>query len=241
VILEAGYAGMAAAAGFMAYAVRGRRARLLAPSVWRGPRNEKRLALTFDDGPSESTGELLDLLETAGARCTFFQIGRHAERLSEISAEVARRGHEIGNHTYSHSPLYLRHRQFIEDEVSLCQDAVGKASGFSPALFRAPYGCRWFGLRQAQQRHGLMGVMWTAIGQDWNQDSRRVYRRLKRAAAPGAILCLHDGRELKPKPDIRNTIEAVRRLLPELRGEGYHLVTVSDLLRYKPHSAQSPP
>lgn len=238
-ILEAGYAGAAAAAGLMAYAVRGRSARLLAPSVWHGPRNEKRLALTFDDGPSESTGELLDLLEAAGARCTFFQIGRHAERLSEITAEVARRGHEIGNHTYSHSPLYLRHRQFIENEVALCQDAVERASGSRPVLFRAPYGCRWFGLREAQQRHGVMGVMWTAIGQDWNQDSRHVYHRMKRAAGPGAILCLHDGRELKPKPDIRNTIEAVRRLLPELCDQGYHLVTVSELLCRKPHSTAS--
>jgi peptidoglycan/xylan/chitin deacetylase (PgdA/CDA1 family) len=223
----------------MAYAVRGRSARVLAPSIWRGPRKEKRLALTFDDGPSESTGELLELLERAGARCTFFQIGRHVERLSEITAEVTRRGHEIGNHTYSHSPLYLRHRQFIEDEVALCQDAIERASGFRPVLFRAPYGCRWLGLRQAQQRHGLMGVMWTAIGRDWNQDAQHVYRRMKRSAVPGAILCLHDGRELKPKPDIRNTIEAVRRLLPELREQGYHLVTVSELLCQKPHSTVS--
>ncbi|MCC6344929.1 MAG: polysaccharide deacetylase family protein [Bryobacterales bacterium] len=229
-ILEAGYAGVAAAAGFMAYAVRGRGACLLAPSVWRGPRTKKRIALTFDDGPAESTGELLDLLDTAGARCTFFQIGRHVERLGEITAEAVRRGHEIGNHTYSHSPLYLRPRQFIEDEIALCQDAIERASGSRPLLFRAPYGCRWFGLREAQRRHGLMGVMWTAIGQDWREDASSVHRRMKSAARPGAILCLHDGRELTPKPDIRDTIEAVRRLLPELRGEGYDLVTVSDLL-----------
>lgn len=235
-LLEAGGAAISAGVGFLVYAVRGRSATVLAPSVWRGSKNRKAIALTFDDGPSESTPLLLDLLEAHHAHATFFQIGRHVERHPEISRRAHRSGHEIGNHSYSHSPLYLRHAQFIEDEISLCQQAIQDATGAAPTLFRAPYGCRWFGLREAQQRHRLTGVMWTTIAADWKLDAKRIHRRMKRGAQPGAILCLHDGRELRPKPDVRKTLEAVGRLLPELREQGYHLVTVSELLCRKPPS-----
>jgi peptidoglycan/xylan/chitin deacetylase (PgdA/CDA1 family) len=230
VFLELGYAGLLSAAAVMAYAVRAPQSTILAPSVHQGPSKRKAIALTFDDGPSVSTPELLDLLDQHQARATFFQIGKHVERLPHIAKMVIERGHEIGNHSYSHSALYLRHVQFICDELYLAQRAIHEATGTVPQYFRAPYGCRWFGLRFAQQQLNLQGVMWTEIARDWKSDAKRVHRQLKSAARKGAILCLHDGRELHPKPDIRNTIEAVRLLLPELRQQGYDLVTVSELL-----------
>lgn len=224
----------ATAAGMMAYAVRGRGATWLGESQWHGSPARKAVAITFDDGPSESTPELLDLLDQHNARCTFFPIGRNVERLPEIAREVARRGHEIGNHSYTHSPFYLRHPQFIEDEVALAQEVIARICETKPVWLRPPYGCRWFGLRQAQRRHGLTGVMWSGNGLDWKKDAKGVYRRLKSASRNGAILLLHDGRERNLKPDVRNTVEAVRRLLPELREQGYHLCTVHDLLCQKP-------
>lgn len=222
----------------MTYAVRAPQSTLLAPSVHRGPTNRKAIALTFDDGPSPSTPELLDVLEQQQARATFFQIGKHVERLPEIARMVLERGHEIGNHSYSHSPLYLRHVQFICDELYLAQRAIHEATGVVPQYFRAPYGCRWFGLRYAQENLNLQGVMWSGIARDWKLDAKRVQRHLKPAVGSGAILCLHDGRDLHPKPDIRNTIEALRLLLPELRQQGYHLVTVSELLCPNPPSKE---
>ncbi|MBL8176699.1 MAG: polysaccharide deacetylase family protein [Bryobacterales bacterium] len=229
----------AAAAGTMAYAVRGRSATLLAPSHWRGPAGRRAIAVTFDDGPSESTPELLDVLDEHQARCTFFPIGRNIERLPEIAKELARRGHEVGNHSYTHSPFYLRHPQFLEDEIAIAQDVVEGVSGQRPVWLRVPYGCRWFGLKDAQQRHGLTGVMWSGNGLDWKKSAKAVHARLKGAARSGAILLLHDGRERTLRPDIRNTIEAVRRLLPELREQGYHLCTVSELLCQKQRSNAS--
>ncbi|MBI3680994.1 MAG: polysaccharide deacetylase family protein [Acidobacteria bacterium] len=229
-IPEIAYAGAAVAAGAMTWAVRGRSACVFGASVHRGPRDHKAIALTFDDGPSESTPQLLDVLDGEGARCTFFQVGRNVERLPEIAKSVLARGHEIGNHTYSHAPLYLRPAQFIADEIFLAQDVMYKVTGLAPSLFRAPYGARWFGLRRVQEHFGLLGVMWTVIARDWKLDAQGIHQRIKRGVENGAIICLHDGREVQPNPEIRATIEAVKRLVPELRERGFELVTVSDLL-----------
>jgi peptidoglycan/xylan/chitin deacetylase (PgdA/CDA1 family) len=233
-ILELGYAGAFTAAGILTYAVRGRSATLLAPSFWRGPRDKKALALTFDDGPSAGTRELVELLGKHKALATFFLIGRNVERLPEIAREIAAAGHELANHSYSHAPFYLRHPQFLDDEILLAQEAIGARTGVTCSLFRAPYGARWFGLKQAQQRHQLTGVMWSVNSLDWKSDATSIHRRLKARVHNGAILLLHDGRELEPKPDVTATIEAVRRLLPELIDQGYHLCTVSELLCLKP-------
>jgi peptidoglycan/xylan/chitin deacetylase (PgdA/CDA1 family) len=73
--------------------------------------------------------------------------------------------------------------------------------------------------------------MWTKLGQDWKLGPKEVAERLLSGACNGAIFCLHDGREREADPDIRNTIEAVRRVVPELLERGYSFRTVSDLLR----------
>lgn len=219
----------AAGAGALAWGVRGRSATWIAPSVWRGPSSRNALALTFDDGPSESTPHVLDELEKHGARGTFFQCGHHVRRLPEIARRVLAGGHEIGNHTDTHAALYLRSPAFIDAEVGRAQAIIEAETGLRPRLFRAPYGVRWFGLRAVQQRYGLTGVMWTVIAQDWRLPGPRVAERLLKEARPGAVLCLHDGRELRHNPDIRSTVEALRRLLPAWRDCGYELVTVSDL------------
>lgn len=191
------------------------------------------MALTFDDGPSESTAEILALLARFGARATFFQCGANAERLPELARAVSQAGHEIGNHTYSHAHLWLRSAMFIEGEVSRGQAALTAIHGAAaaPRLFRAPYGVRWPGLAAAQQRHGLMGVMWTVIARDWVDSGEAVAARIVRGASPGGIVCLHDGRVLKARPDVSATIAALERALPALIDCGYEFDTVSSLLR----------
>ena len=192
---------------------------------------EKRIALTFDDGPNPAvTPRLLDLLQAYGARATFFLIGRNATRYPGVAAEIARRGHEIGNHSYTHDWYCLRSAGFIREQLTKAQQAITEATGVAPVFFRAPYGVRWFGLRKVQQQLGLTGVMWTEIGWDWKLPADRIVRRMVRAARNGAIFCLHDGRDTRPHPDIRPTVEAVRRLLPELTAKGFRFETVSQIL-----------
>lgn len=219
-----------AGAGVMSYAVRGRSSTLLAPSVYKGVSTRRSIALTFDDGPSESTPRLLEILHRHGVSATFFQCGTNVRRLPTITKEVAAAGHEIGNHSDTHPFLCLKGSRFILDEITRAQESIERTAAVRPKLFRAPYGVRWFGLREAQRRSGLLGVMWTAIGVDWKGTHDRVTAFLDRAARNGAIFCLHDGRTIEPRPDIRVTLRAVERLLPMLIDKGYHFERVSDII-----------
>jgi peptidoglycan-N-acetylglucosamine deacetylase len=221
---------VAAAGGFMGWAVRGKSARIFAPSVWRGGAARHALALTFDDGPSESTPAILEILARHNASATFFLCGANADRLPSIAREVAAAAHEIGNHTYSHPYLFRRSPDAIAEELRRAQDAIGLHTGATPRWFRAPYGVRWFGLRRAQAKLGLTGVMWTAIGYDWKLRADQVVARMSVKTGNGSILCLHDGRELRAKPDIGVTVEAVRRLVPMLLDQGYTFETVTRLI-----------
>jgi peptidoglycan/xylan/chitin deacetylase (PgdA/CDA1 family) len=214
----------------LAWAVRGRSARVFGPSVWRGPSDRRVVALTFDDGPSEGTPQILEILARYGLKATFFQCGANVERLPEIARAVHEAGHAIGNHTYSHPRLYFRSARFMEEELRLGQDAIEEHAGVRPRWFRAPYGARWFGVGEAQRRLKLMGVMWTVIGYDWKLKSDAVVRRVASGASNGAIVCLHDGRELRPKPDIGVTVDAVRRLVPMLLDQGFGFETVGRLI-----------
>ncbi len=222
--------GLATAAGGMAYVVRSPRSSLLAPSVYRGRTSRKSLAVTFDDGPSESTVRLLELLSKYDARATFFQCGANARRLPDAARRVVSAGHEIGNHTYSHPLLPFKSPGFMYREIREAQSAIQDCAGVLPVLFRAPFGVRWFGLGGVQRRLKLMGVTWTAIALDWKLPADAVVKRLLRATEPGAILCLHDGRLTRQNPDISTTLDTIRKVMPVWAGEGYRFETVSQIL-----------
>ena len=232
-------AGLAALTAAAAYAVAGRSSRVFGPSVYKGAGRRKSIALTFDDGPSAGTLELLEYLGSEGVHATFYQCGINVERYPEIVRAVHAGGHEIGNHTYSHPRLCprlgwqpnIRSRQDIFDEFKRTQTLIEEAAGITPVLLRAPYGMKWFGLRQAQRRLGLMGVMWTVIGRDWELDAASIAELVLRRATHGGIVCLHDGRDIQPNPDIGQTLAAVKMIVPRLKQWGYTFETVSELLR----------
>lgn len=207
--------------------------------VYRGPGRRRSLALTFDDGPSEGSLRLMEYLAAEGIRATFFQCGQNVERHPEIARAIRDAGHEIGNHTYSHARLFPRiGRRFywpspalMAREVARAQKVIQSEAGVTPRLFRAPYGLRWFGLDGAQKQFDLLGVMWTVIGHDWEWPADRIARRVLRKAGPGGIVCLHDGRDVQPTPDVSEMLKAVRQIVPVLKGDGFGFETVSELLR----------
>jgi len=225
-----GAAGVAAAAGFLAHAVRGRSSTVFGKSIYRGDRHRPALALTFDDGPSESTPILLDVLAHHNIPATFFMCGQNVRRCVEIARDVYAHGHEIGNHTDSHPRFDFKSPAFIYQEMADAQAIIQNSTGVLPRWFRAPYGVRWFGVGPAQQRLGLTGVMWTVIARDWQWPGERVSRRLIKYASNGGILCMHDGRGVSTAPDISATLQAVEFVIPRLKDRGFEFLTLSEIL-----------
>ena len=182
VVDGAACAAFCGAGALMAYGVRGRSATLFAPSVYRGPASRRSMALTFDDGPSESTPALLEILSNHGVSATFFQCGANVRRLPEIASEVARCGHEVGNHSDTHPRFYFRRTEFITNELTRAQSTIAETTGVAPALYRAPFGIRWPGMRIAQAR------LRSAWG-DVDRDGPRLEARRREDCATNCAAC----------------------------------------------------
>lgn len=203
---------------------------LFGPSVYRGPGRRRSIALTFDDGPSEGTLPLLEYLGREKVFATFFQCGMNVRRLPRIAGEVAAAGHQLGNHTYSHPRLIFKSRKFIEREFAEAQEIIHAETGFTPIVMRPPYGFRWLGMREVQQKLSLLGVMWTVMSYDWRWSPKAIARHVLANSFPGGIICFHDGRGVRRKPDVSSTLAAVKQTVPVLHDEGYSFEIVSDLL-----------
>ncbi len=204
-----------------------------------GPGKRQSIALTFDDGPSPGTLALLDQLSNFGVKATFFQCGANVLRYPKIALAVRDAGHEIGNHTFSHARLAprpswnpnLRLPSFVFKEFADAQRIFVKELGVSPVVMRVPYGIHWFGTGAVRKKLGLTDVQWTVIGHDWEWPANQVTDFVLREASPGGIICLHDGRDTRPSPDIETTLTAVSRIVSVLLDRGYEFETVSSLMQ----------
>jgi peptidoglycan/xylan/chitin deacetylase (PgdA/CDA1 family) len=154
------------------------------------------VVLTFDDGPDPVvTPAVLDVLDARGARASFFCVGEHAARHRELAVEIARRGHRLENHSYTHrNGFYFHWPATLDRELGRCQDELQRASGRAPSFFRAPAGIRSPLLDGALARHGLRLVSWTRRGFDTvPQKPAAVVSRLTRGLRAGDVILLHDG------------------------------------------------
>jgi peptidoglycan/xylan/chitin deacetylase (PgdA/CDA1 family) len=198
----------------------------------------RRLALTFDDGPSDpSTLRLLEVLERHQVRSTFFMIGRHVSRLPGIAKAVAEAGHEVGNHTHTHPLLTVHFRNRASTEIERCRHVLQETVGPHSALFRPPYGGRRPAVLRAVRAHGLRTVMWSVAGKDWQTQSAAIIEaNVCQAVRGGDVILLHDGTPAEGGMDRLGTAEAVNRLIPRLKNEGYVFAPVSEML---PHQGKS--
>jgi peptidoglycan-N-acetylglucosamine deacetylase len=186
------------------------------------------IALTFDDGPNPAvTPHLLDLLERYDARGTFFLIGRHVRACPALAAEIAARGHTIGNHTDTHPNLLWQSRRRILDELERCDEAIAEATGRRPMIMRPPYGYRRPQVHAAARDAGFgRPVLWSRSARDWTpQGAAQVIRRL-RAIRPGDIVLLHDGFHGALGADRQHTVHALEYWLPRWKAQGLAFVSV---------------
>ena len=194
-------------------------------------RESRKIALTFDDGPNDPhTFHLLDVLAKHNVHATFFMIGRYVRQRSDIAAEVVKRGHEVGNHTFSHPLLTLQPLSRIREELQGCskvlEDAVGKHSD----LFRPPWGGRRPGVFRLVRQLKLQPVMWSVTGFDWNAPSADyIEQKVTRRIRGGSVVLLHDGGHLNFGVDRSKTVEVVDRLLLRY-GKEFEFVTIPEMM-----------
>jgi len=190
----AGLAAALAAAALLAGDALWERLDLLGATLVAGDRARPEVALTFDDGPGPDTEAVLDALDAAGVRATFFVLGRAAEARPDVVREVARRGHLVALHGHTHRQLHLASGRTAAGELDRCADAI-RAAGVEPApFFRAPHGRKGFPLRRALRARGLRLVAWTRGV--WDTERPGAAAIAARACARprgGEILLLHDG------------------------------------------------
>jgi peptidoglycan-N-acetylglucosamine deacetylase len=178
------------------------------------------VALTFDDGPSLSqTPAILETLVRLGARATFFEEGRHVAGREALMRQILAAGDEIGNHSFHHpvdpGPA----------ELSATNAAIHAATGFTPCLFRPPYGEVDGVVERAARANGLAIVLWTLDSEDDQHPGiAAIRRRVVRRAKPGSIVLLHDGGR-HPQ-----TVAALPGIVEGLERRGLRLVTVTELL-----------
>ncbi|MEX2154142.1 MAG: polysaccharide deacetylase family protein [Gemmatimonadaceae bacterium] len=194
------------------------------------PTREKRVALTFDDGPNPvTTPRVLDTLRSQNVRATFFLLGRHVERWPDIARRVADEGHSVGNHGYHHRKLHLRGPGFVRLDLMLGADSIARATGAQLKYFRAPHGFRSPWVSGIAAELGQRTVGWT-LGV-WDSDrpgADVIARRAVEGCRPGTILLLHDGDAYDPMGDRTQTADALPRIIEELRRRGYEFVRLSD-------------
>lgn len=205
------------------------RSRLIGDNVTRLP-SARRVALTFDDGPDpEITPRVLDLLRPAGARATFFCIGRKAEAHPELVAAIVAGGHRVENHSYRHSSAFaLLGPGALGRDLDRAQEVLERTSGRRPELFRAPAGIRSPWLDPLLARRGLRLVSWSRRGFD-TVDGRadRVLRRLTRSLRGGSILLLHDGGSARDGTGNAVVLEVLPRLLRTIEDLGLEIAPLA--------------
>lgn len=185
---------------------------------------DKPFALTFDDGPwPEHTQDVLDILARYNVKATFFVVGQEVKRRPQLLKKIRDAGHSIGNHSWDH-PSRPR------DPVGQVQrtDAVIKATvGFTPTIFRPPYGILKNGMaRQAMKGHKPV-LIWSADCADWKRPgASHIAMMIENQASPGGIALMHDGGGNRSQ-----TVAALPGIIENLQSRGFELVTIPELLR----------
>jgi peptidoglycan-N-acetylglucosamine deacetylase len=189
------------------------------------------IALTFDDGPGDWTPAILDALGRHASRATFFYLGERVQRREQVVQRALAEGHEPGNHLFSHLHPEALSDDEIRDEILRTAGEIERVTGATATLLRPPYG-------EEPERVAAIGaelrlgpvVLWSIDPEDWKSPAAEtIVEHVLEEARAGAIVDLHDGWGRTPR-DRQPTVEALERLLPELRSRGFELITVSELL-----------
>lgn len=182
------------------------------------------IALTFDDGPNpSSTQRILDVLNANYSHATFFVVGTNAENYPDTLKAISASGCELGNHSYNHKDLTTLSTSDVEEQIEKVNRAVKKATGENTTVIRPPYGA--YNDKVIKQLEEPV-ILWDLDTEDWeSRNAKKIVDAVMSSVKDGDIVLMHDIYD--------STAEAVEILIPKLKEQGYQVVSVSELARYK--------
>lgn len=189
---------------------------------------DNKISLTFDDGPHPLyTPKILDILDKYNIKATFFIIGENAGYYQDTLREIAKRGHEIGNHTFSHTVIKNKSASDIINEIEECRSAIYEICGENTVLFRPPGGIMAdLDPQDAEMFDSYEIILWSIDTMDWAHHSpEEISEYVLNGTKSGDIILMHDYIGIdSPTP------KALEIIIPELLERGYEFVTVSELI-----------
>ncbi len=190
---------------------------------------EKLVALTFDDGPeSELTPQILDILDEYNIRATFFVIGQNAARNMDVLKDIHVRGHEIGNHSWSHKYMPKISKRSKESEILKTEELLIDVFGEHTPIFRPPYGAVKTQDKQLIDSLGYKIVNWSVDTRDWAGTSgEQMMKYVKQQLKPGGIILMHNSGNTKA---VKNTVDTLPIMIDWLIEQGYEFATVTEIL-----------
>lgn len=184
-------------------------------------RDNKKIALTFDDGPHPYyTRQLLKGLKERNAKATFFLTGKNVEAYPDIVKEMYEDGHLIGNHTYNHTQLSSRNEEEFKQEIIKTNEVIKEVTGEDTIYIRPPYGS-WN--KEFEKELSMFPVLWTVDPLDWcSSDVSCIVKNVCSKVDENDIILMHD--------QYKTTVTAALKIVDRLTEEGYEFVTVDELM-----------
>jgi len=200
-----------------------------------GSSKSNKIALTFDDGPSEVTSnQVMDILQRYDVKGTFFLVGQNVSQYPQVVARMVREGHVVGGHSWSHIQLQKATPESIAREVADTENAIYRVTGLRPAFVRPPYGSLNRDGLEYLQRNGYKVINWSVDSLDWKypNDSRQVLINVFKDVRGGSIILFHT----LPGNDPSGIIDTVLpQVICSLKSQGYRFVSVDELLDLPPY------
>ncbi len=194
--------------------------------VGQGSSDLPEVALTFDDGPSMYTPQILNILQENSVHATFFCVGEWVQYYPNYVQQEYNAGHVVGNHTWDHADLTTLSSSGMQAELSKTSTLIQQTIGVQPTLFRPPYGAVNESVKSQAIQMGLTPVMWSVDTQDWTRPgSDAIVNTALSQAGNGDIILMHDG-----GGDRSQTVAALPRIIQGLQQRGLRLVTVTQLI-----------
>lgn len=190
---------------------------------------EKVVALTFDDGPTELTEETLQKLSKLDVKATFFLRGSNMRQNPEYTKKIVNSGHQIANHTFTHAKMIFKSPRFMEEEIRRTNIEIKKAGYEGEIFFRPPYGKKFVFLPIILHKYGMRTITWSLEPESYPEiakDSKLIANYITNNIKPGDVILLNP-----MNSNNEETLESLEIFIPELKEMGYDFKLVSDLFR----------